>query len=121
MSKHILVTGGSGLLGRYLTKALLQKGYTVSHLSRRTGKDQQVKTYLWNIEQGTIDPDCINGIDTIVHLAGESVADGRWTDERKKAMIESRTKSIALIYNLIKANKDHMVKSVVSASWPCSR
>src|ERR1700760_408961 len=98
MSKHVLITGGSGLLGKYLTKALLQKGYTVSHLSRSAGKNPHVKTYLWDIEQGTIDPDCIVGIDTIVHLAGESVADGGWTDERKKRMIESRTKSITLIY-----------------------
>lgn len=116
MSKHILITGGTGLVGRQLTDVLLQKGLKVSHLSRSAGKNPQVKTYLWNVEQGIIHPDCINGVDTIVHLAGEGIVDKRWSAERKKALIESRTKSIALIYTLLRASPWHQVKAVVSAS-----
>ncbi|WP_448702529.1 TIGR01777 family oxidoreductase [Mucilaginibacter sp. AW1-3] len=116
MNKHILITGGTGLVGRRLTDVLLQKGFTVSHLSRKPGKNPQVKTYLWNVEQGVIHPDCIIGVDTIIHLAGEGVVDKRWTDERKKTLIESRTKSIALIYSLLRANPEHQVKSIISAS-----
>ncbi|OCX52402.1 TIGR01777 family protein [Mucilaginibacter sp. PPCGB 2223] len=116
MSKHILITGGTGILGRNLTQTLLQKGFTVSHLSRKPGKNPDVKTYLWNVEQGVIHPDCITGVDTIVHLAGEGIADKRWTDERKKVLIESRTKSIELIYSLLRANPGHQVKNVISAS-----
>ncbi|RZA02841.1 MAG: TIGR01777 family protein [Sphingobacteriaceae bacterium] len=115
MSKHILVTGGTGLLGKKLTNALLAKGYTVSHLSRKPGDDARVKTYLWDIQKGTIDENCINGIDIIIHLAGSGIADGRWTEERKKDLIESRTKSIGLIYRLLKI-KPHQVNSVISAS-----
>jgi NAD dependent epimerase/dehydratase family enzyme len=48
---------------------------------------------------------CIGGVDTIIHLAGAGIADKRWTDERKKLLIESRTKSIALIYTLLKSTK----------------
>lgn len=115
MSKHILVTGGTGLLGKKLTNALLGNGYSVSHLSRKQGADARVKTYLWDIHKGIIDDNCIDGVDTIIHLAGSGIADGRWTDERKKEIVESRTKSIGLIYDLLK-RKPHQVKSVISAS-----
>jgi len=115
MSKHILLTGGSGLVGQQLTRLLLDKGYEVSHVSRRPGNNPKVSTYLWDLDKGIIDEKCIDGVDTIVHLAGAGIADKRWTNERKKELIESRTKSIGLIYALFK-NKPHSVKSVISAS-----
>jgi uncharacterized protein (TIGR01777 family) len=112
---NILITGGSGGLGKKLSKHLLGKGYQVSVLSRAPGKDKDIKTFLWDVNKGAIDEHCIDGVDTIIHLAGAGIADKRWTDERKKEIVESRTKSIALIYNLLKgrANK---VASVISAS-----
>ena len=115
MPKHILLTGGTGLIGTHLTRALLAKGYEVSHLGRKPGKDSKIKTYLLNTVKGEIDQDCINGVDTIIHLAGAGVVDKRWTDKRKKEIIDSRTKSIGLIYDLLK-RKNHLVKSVISAS-----
>jgi uncharacterized protein (TIGR01777 family) len=115
MDKSILLTGGSGLLGTHLTKALLTKGYTVSHLSRNTGNNPQVKTFVWDINKGIIDEHCIDGIDTIVHLAGSGIAEKRWTDTRKKDLIDSRVKSIELVYDLLK-RKQHKVTSVISAS-----
>ena len=115
MSKHILLTGGTGLLGKQLTNALLNKGYKVSHVSRTKGKDLRVKTYLWDVNKGIIDEACIDGVDTIIHLAGAGIAEKRWTDERKKELIESRTRSIGLIYDLLKKKK-HQVNTVISAS-----
>jgi len=115
MQKHVLLTGGTGLLGSHLTQLLLDKGYKVSHLSRATGKDPRVKTYLWDVEKNVIDANCIDGVDTIVHLAGAGIAEKRWTDERKKQMIDSRTCSIGLIYEVLR-NKGHHVTSVISAS-----
>ncbi|WP_158995375.1 TIGR01777 family oxidoreductase [Mucilaginibacter sp. L196] len=115
MYKHILLTGGTGLVGARLTKALLDKGYEVSHLSRNPGNNPKVKTYLWNVAKGEIDEACITGVDTIVHLAGAGVVDKRWSDERKKEIIDSRTKSIGLIYRLLR-KKNHIVKTVISAS-----
>ena len=115
MATHILITGGSGLIGRHLTEELLAKGYRVSLLSRRASTDKRITTYLWDVEKGTIDPACIAGIDMIVHLAGSGIADKRWTPERKKNLIESRAKSIRMIYNLLDKNPHH-VKSVISAS-----
>lgn len=115
MGKHILITGGSGLVGKHLTSLLLDKGYTVSHLSRKENSVPKVKTYLWDVQKGIIDPNCIKGVDVIVHLAGAGIADKKWTDERKQEIIDSRTNSIRLIYALLKQHP-HQVKKVISAS-----
>jgi uncharacterized protein (TIGR01777 family) len=111
----ILLTGGTGLIGSRLTEQLLEKGYRVSCLSRSAGTDARITTYLWNVDKGEIDENCIDGVDTIVHLAGAGIADKRWTKKRKKEMIDSRTKSIGLIYSLLKRKK-HRVNAVISAA-----
>ncbi|RCH54865.1 TIGR01777 family protein [Mucilaginibacter hurinus] len=112
---RILITGGTGLIGKHLTTLLLAKGYTVYHLSRSAGSHARVNTFVWDVEKGEIDERCIEGVDTIIHLAGAGIADKRWTDKRKKLIIESRTQSIRLLYSLLK-RKPHTVKSVISAS-----
>ena len=114
-SKHILITGGTGLIGKLLTAALLERGYRVSHLSRKPGDNPEVKTYLWDIEKNEIDEQCIDDIDVVFHLAGAGIADKKWTPDRKKEIIDSRTKSIELIYKLVKS-KPNKVSAVISAS-----
>src|SRR6185437_2284395 len=114
-NKHILLSGGTGLVGRHLTEQLLLKGCSVSHLSRSPGKDARVKTFLWDVDKGLIDEGCIDGVDIVVHLAGAGIADKRWTEQRKREIIDSRAKSIGLIYNLLKGKKNE-VKTVISAS-----
>lgn len=114
-NKHILITGGTGLVGKLITDELLREGYIVSHLSRKPGTDPRVNTYLWNVAQGEIDGHCLDGVDTVLHLAGAGIAEKRWTAKRKKEIIESRTKSIGLIYQLIK-NKPNKVNTIISAS-----
>ncbi|OJW13818.1 TIGR01777 family oxidoreductase [Mucilaginibacter sp. 44-25] len=115
-AKNILITGGSGLLGKQLTHELLNKGYNVSHLSRKPNPNNtRVKTFVWDVNKGEIDPACIDGVDTIIHLAGAGIADKRWTDKRKKEITDSRTKSITLVYSLLRDNP-HRVKAVISAS-----
>lgn len=114
MSKKILITGASGLVGSRLTEMLLQKGYQVSHLGR-TKKGGAVKSYVWNVDKNEFDTEALAGVDTIIHLAGAGVADKRWNDERKKEILESRTKSSTLLYETLKKG-NHSVKAVVSAS-----
>ena len=114
-NKRILITGGTGTLGKQLTRLLLDKGYAVNHLSRKPGNDPKVKTFLWDINKGQIDENCVDGVDMIIHLAGAGIAEKRWTNERKSEIVESRTKSIGLIYDVLK-NKTHKVKKVISAS-----
>jgi len=115
MAKSILITGGSGLVGTHLSKHLINIGYQVKHLSRSIGENTDIETFIWDVEKGIIDKNCIKGVDTIVHLAGTGIADKRWTEERKKLIISSRTDSIKLIYDLLK-KENHEVKQIISAS-----
>ena len=112
---HVLITGATGLIGKPLTDALLKKGYQVSHLSRSPGKNPQVKTYIWDVAKGQIDEHCIDGVKTIIHLAGAGIAEKRWTKKRKALLMNSRTQSIRLIYQLLQ-KQPHQVKNVISAS-----
>ncbi|MBV8388672.1 MAG: TIGR01777 family oxidoreductase [Mucilaginibacter sp.] len=114
-NKHILITGGTGLIGKLLTEELLNCGYSVSHLNRKSGNNPKVTTYLWDVYKGYIDDRCLESVDTIIHLAGENIAAKRWTDKRKKEIIDSRTKSIELIYELIKS-KPNQINTIISAS-----
>lgn len=114
-TETILLTGGTGLIGSKLTMLLLAKGYEVHHLSRRKTPVLGVKTFYWDVAKQKIDDGCVDGVDQIIHLAGEGIADKRWTDERKKAIAESRTESIRLIYDLLK-KKPNKVKAIISAS-----
>jgi uncharacterized protein len=112
-SKRILITGASGLVGSRLTSLLLAKGYEVAHLSR--SKSGSVPTYVWDVNRQTIDKEALKDVHTIVHLAGANVADKRWTEKRKKEIIDSRVKSTALLFNELKSGH-HSVENFISAS-----
>ncbi len=114
MTKKILITGASGLIGTRLTELLLAKGYSVAHLGR-TKKEGNVPSFVWDIDNGSIDNNALKDIDTIVHLAGAGVADKRWTANRKKEILESRIKSTQLLFQTLKNNL-HSVRAFVSAS-----
>jgi len=98
--KKILITGGSGLVGKKITALLERKGYEVAWLSRNPDKYKQ-KSFAWDVEKQTIDPEAVLWADGIIHLAGEGVADKRWTAERKKAILQSRTQSTGLLKQAI--------------------
>jgi uncharacterized protein (TIGR01777 family) len=117
MAKTILITGGTGTIGRRLTQMLLQQGSQVSLLSRTAEKKAipNVTVYQWDIEKGHIDPQAILTADHIIHLAGTGIADERWTDQRKQQIIESRTKSTQLLASALRSGKHH-VQSFVSSS-----
>jgi hypothetical protein len=101
--KNILITGGSGLVGKEITKILESKDYSVAWMSRSA---QSQKAFIWNVEKQQINPEAIEWADAIIHLAGTGVAEKLWTPERKKDILESRTHSTQLLYNAIeKAQK----------------
>lgn len=117
MSKHVLITGGSGLVGGRLTELLLANDYTVSHLSRSPASSSaRVPTYRWDIKEQYIDPQALAGADYVIHLAGAGVADQRWTEERKQAILSSRTESTKLLHDAIAQTEDTTVKAFLSAS-----
>ncbi len=113
----ILITGGTGMVGQSLTNLLLDKGYKVIVLTRQ--KKQSSRTNFsyaqWDINNNWIDPVAIASADFIIHLAGEGVADKRWTSARKKAILDSRVNASAVLVNALKAHPNK-VKAVVSAS-----
>lgn len=114
MHKNVLISGASGLVGTRLTERLKQKGYQISHLSR-SSKDGTIPVFQWDVKDGTVDGRALEGVDSIIHLAGAGIADKAWTKERKKEILESRTRSTQLLFKLLKERK-HEVKSFVSAS-----
>jgi uncharacterized protein (TIGR01777 family) len=117
----ILITGGTGLIGRTLTKTLTAKGYKVIILSRSIPELQQSGisgnlTYArWDIKNQQIDIEAIQAADYIVHLAGAGVMDKKWTNEYKKEIISSRADSARLIVDSLKKHSNK-VKAIISAS-----
>jgi len=108
--KRIVITGGSGLIGRHLSAHLRDRGFEVIHLSRR--QSGPYETYLWNPEKNEIDVAAFGRCYAVIHLAGESIADGRWTDERKKLILESRVQGTRLItgtINSLKQKPEHVI------------
>ena len=91
----IAVTGASGLVGTELVKVLRRRGYEVLRLVRRTpSAGDEVR---WDPDGETIDVAGLAGVTGAVHLAGESVASGRWNEARKRAIRESRVKGTRLL------------------------
>lgn len=111
--QNILITGGSGLVGKALGALLKKNGYSVSALSRN--KSSQKETYYWNIEEGYIDPEAILNADAIIHLAGENVATKRWTTKRKEELLNSRTLTTKLLLKKVKEYNPNL-KAFISAS-----
>lgn len=122
--KTVLITGGTGMVGRALTKALLEKGYGVVVMGRGGARDaalRQAQDYngltfaKWNVEKQEIDATAVAKADYIIHLAGAGVADKRWTAKRKQEIVDSRVKSGALLVHGLKS-VPNKVKAVISAS-----
>lgn len=112
---NILITGGTGMIGHRLSELLLEKGHKVSFLSRRKEKLPNIEVYQWDIQKGYIEAGALENTDYVVHLAGAGIADKRWTDERKKEIIDSRIQPIELINNYLQ-EKNIKLKGFVSAS-----
>ncbi|HUX96078.1 MAG TPA: TIGR01777 family oxidoreductase [Bacteroidales bacterium] len=114
-ASRVLITGGSGLIGRYLTSALLSEGYEVSHLSRKANQFGRVRVFRWNPEKEIIDPVVLEGVNYIVHLAGANIGEKRWTKARKKEILSSRIDSAKLLLKVVRDNSIDL-KGFISAS-----
>jgi len=111
----ILITGGTGLIGNYLSRFLKEKGYTVALLSRSGKHSEEFPVYFWDIDKQIIDPKAITSADYIIHLAGENIGAKRWTEERKKEIISSRILPTQLIFDAISKSL-HKPAAFISAS-----
>ena len=112
----VIITGGTGLIGTALTKLLTTKGYRVIILSRTKHTSAGDVSYaLWDVRTSYIDPQAIQAADHIIHLAGAGVADKRWTEKRKKEIVDSRVESSKLLVKALTGINNN-VQTVVSAS-----
>ncbi|MBL7802081.1 MAG: TIGR01777 family oxidoreductase [Chitinophagales bacterium] len=114
--KTILVTGASGLIGQKLIALLLEENYTVKTLTRAPFKtNEKVQQFIWDVELQQIDLKALEEVNTIIHLAGESVAGKRWTKTQKERLHNSRIDSTRLLFNTLSKIR-HSVKNIISAS-----
>ncbi len=111
----VLITGGSGLIGRHLTSMLMGRGYEVMLLSRRRTRESEVPMYVWDWENGKIEVGAIENADYIIHLSGANIGDQRWTKKRKQMIIDSRVKSAELLFEKVKSG-GCKPKAFISAS-----
>ena len=119
----VLITGGTGMIGKALTKVLLEKNYKIIILSRgdkyitdnQQSTDSRLQYARWDIKQQSIDEDAIAKADYIIHLAGAGVADKRWSEKRKAEIVSSRVDSGRLLVDSLK-NIRNQVKAVISSS-----
>lgn len=110
----ILITGATGLIGSKLVQKLASHHYRIMQLSR-SKRESSIKTYQWDIKNQYIDPEAIREADYIIHLAGSSIADGRWTATRKQEIYQSRVASTKLLFEFVRQH--HLaLKHFISAS-----
>jgi uncharacterized protein len=92
----VLISGSTGLVGSALCTALTTAGHEITRLVRESPRSRQPEIH-WDPQKGTIDAAKLEGFDAVVHLAGESIAAGRWTDKQKARIRESRVRGTTLL------------------------
>lgn len=108
----VLITGSSGLVGSALIKSLGVNGHEVIRLRRE--KDD-LNSPWWDPENGILNLGDVRGIDVVVHLAGDNIAEGRWNRQKKERILNSRVQGTKLLAEFFAAS-EHKPEVVVSAS-----
>lgn len=111
----VLITGGTGLIGRHISKKLKENGFNVALLSRKSNTDGAIPVYTWDPDKNIIDPEAISKADYIIHLAGAGIGDKRWTKKRRELIIDSRIKTGELIFDKVQESGKKL-KAFISAS-----
>ena len=114
---RVLITGATGLIGSELSKLCHENGIKVNYLTTSKSKIEKKEDYqgfFWDPKSQKIEEGCLEGVKTIVHLAGASIAEP-WSNSYKKTIIKSRTETAALLFKTLK-NNSHQVENFISAS-----
>lgn len=111
----ILISGGSGLIGREISKQLINKGHQVAWLSRSPQKSpSHIQAFYWDPDLMEIDEEAIQFADAVINLAGASIAE-RWTPQYKNTILRSRVDGTRLLYNRFREDGKSL-KAFISAS-----
>ncbi|MEY4593802.1 MAG: hypothetical protein RIQ47_212 [Bacteroidota bacterium] len=114
--KRVLITGASGMIAAKVAEELRKSGFQVVALSRSTMSDPRFEaSYRWNPDKNEFDPRALDGVTAIVHLAGAGIADKKWTPNRKREILESRTRSSNFLAEQLRIIP-HSVSTIVAAS-----
>ncbi|MFD1314717.1 TIGR01777 family oxidoreductase [Namhaeicola litoreus] len=100
--QRVIISGASGLVGTSLCDLLSKNGYEVCILSRTSNPKSRNRTYVWDIKKGFIEGGALKNVDYIIHLAGAGIGDEKWTDQRKKVIVDSRVDSAQLLFDKCK-------------------
>ncbi|TCK68719.1 hypothetical protein DFQ05_0229 [Winogradskyella wandonensis] len=114
---RVLITGATGLVGKEIVRLCHNDGIAVNYLTTSKSKletQDNYKGFYWNPQKGEINHKCLEDVDAIINLVGASISK-RWTASYKKEILESRTKTAALLKKTIDEN-NYPVKQIVSAS-----
>lgn len=112
----VVISGSTGLIGSALTRALLDDGHTVTRLVR-PGGPIGAGTIAWDPDRGVLDSAALENFDAVVHLSGQNLASVKWTDENKKKLVESRTRSTRLLCGrLLQLNQPPRIVIAASAT-----
>ncbi len=111
----ILVSGASGLVGSALTPFLMAKNHQIIKLVRTPTHLLSSQEISWDPNRGILDPRALEGLDAIIHLAGENIGSSRWTEEKKSRILDSRVIGTRLLCQAL-ASLKHFPKVLVSAS-----
>ena len=111
---RVAVTGSTGFIGRALVASLRGDGHEVVRVVRGSKVDDE-PTVRWDLDARTIDPAGLEGVDAVVHLAGESIAGKRWTDEQRRRILDSRTSGTDLLARAL-AGLDRPPRTLLSGS-----
>lgn len=109
-----LITGSTGLVGSALAKFLAEDGHAVRRLVRKSAVLNSGE-FSWDPVAGRLDQAALEGVDAVVHLAGASIAAGRWTRRRKQAILDSRVQGTRLLAETI-ARMSDPPPAMISAS-----
>lgn len=115
MNRVILITGGTGLLGKLLIKNLVNANHKVRVLSRSRKQSNNEEYFEWDYRNGYIDLWSLENVTHVIHLAGANIAEKRWTTERKKEIIDSRVESANVLFDIFKKHGRH-IESFISCS-----
>ncbi len=101
MKRTVLLTGGTGLIGTYLSDHLANLGFEVRILTRNVDQASRYTLFHWDIEKNQMDSRALENLDVIIALAGASIASKAWTEERREVLYKSRVYGNQLLLDTI--------------------